>query len=236
MSVTRTALISLLSFLLLVVLPLSLPAQTDSPSRSDSQPAAIATETVSFIKEFPGSDPAYYSITLQANGDAQYRTAPGEKPVEFHVSDSSTQQIFSLAHKLSLFKGVQLESGRKVAQMGKKTFAYENGGERAEISFNHTENLDGAALLALFERLSTTMQHRDRLEYLMRFDRLGVVKELLQLEVDLDGGRLLEPAVLTPLLEKVRTNKALVNVAQERATGILAKLQATSSPAVGTQP
>ena len=222
-----------ISLLFLFALPSSVLAQTDSPAgpEPDSQSAA-ATKTVFFIKEFPGSDPAYYSIALQENGDAQYRTAPGEKPVEFHVSEGSTQQIFSLTQKLSLFKGVQLESGRKVAQMGKKTFAYEGAGERAEVSFNHTENLDGVALLALFERLSATMQHRDRLEYLMRFDRLGVVKELLQLEVDLDGGRLLEPTVLTPLLEKVRTNKALVNVAQERASSILAKLQGTMT----TQP
>ena len=218
---------SAVTLLFLSAMPLAAQAQVDpaAQSRSDS-PAAVAADTVLFTKEFPGSDPAYYSIALQGNGDAQYRTAPGEKPVEFHVSEGSTQQIFSLANKLSLFKGVQLESGRKVAQMGKKTFAYESGGGRAEVSFNHTENLDGAALLALFERLSATMQHRDRLEYLIRFDRLGVVKELLQLEVDLDGGRLLEPTVLTPLLEKVRTNKALVNVAHERASSILAKLQA----------
>jgi hypothetical protein len=72
------------------------------------------------------------------------------------------------------------------------------------------------------------MQHRDRLEYLVRFDRLGIVKELLQLETDLDGGRLLEANLLAPQLEKIQSNKALVNVAHERAAGILTKLHTTS--------
>ena len=188
-------------------------------AQAPSEPSVIYT------KECPGSQPPYISIALKKSGDALYRTAPEEKAAEFHVSDSSTQEIFSLAEKLNFFRGIQLESGRKVAQMGKKTFAYDTGGERAELSFNHTENLDGAALQSLFERLSATMQHRDRLEYLVRFDKLGIVKELLQLEMDLDDGRLLEAALLAPDLEKIRANKSLVNVAHERAAGILAKLQ-----------
>jgi hypothetical protein len=199
------------------------------PSRAMAQVAAVSQPTVSFTKEFPGSEPAYYSISLRQDGEALYRTAPEEKPAEFRLSAESTQPIFSLAQKLSLFREIEVESGRKVAQMGKKTFGYQDGAEATEVSFNHTENPDAVALLALFERLSATMRHRDRLEYLVRFDRLGVVKELLQIEVDLDQGRLLEAALLAPLLEKVRTNKALVNVAQERAGKILAKLP-TASP------
>ena len=97
--------------------------------------------------------------------------------------------------------------------------------QREEISYNHTENADALALTALFERLATTQQHRDRIEYLLRFDRLGIVKELLQLERDFAQGRLLEPALLLPILEKVRTNSDLVNVAHQRAAGIIAILQ-----------
>ena len=183
--------------------------------------------TVTFTKEFPGSNPAYYSITVGENGEATYRTAPEEQPVVFQLSQEAAQQIFSLVQKLNGLKGANFESGRKVAQMGKKTFAFENGSERAEVSYNHSENADALALTILFERLSQTQQHRDRLEYLLRFDRLGVVKELLQLERDLDQGRLLDPSLLLPILEKLRANKALVNVAHDRASGIIAKVEST---------
>jgi hypothetical protein len=121
-----------------------------------------------------------------------------------------------------------LESKRRVASMGKKTFVYENGAERYETSFNHTDLPDAVALTTLFEQLSQTLLHLDRLEYLLQFDRLGIVKELLQLESNLAQGRLLEPALLLPSLERIKNDASLVNVAQSRAAGILSKLQSAS--------
>jgi hypothetical protein len=191
------------------------------------QPAPASLPTVTFTKEFPGSNPDYYSIALRQDGSAFYRTAPDEKPTAFQVSENSAAEVFALAEKLHHFHETVLESKRKVANMGKKTFLYENGQDRGEVSYNHTEDADALALADLFERLANTEQHRDRIEYLRRFDRLGMVKELLQLEIDLDQGRLLEPGLLLPLLEKVQTDQELVNVAHERAAGIIAKLEAT---------
>ena len=192
-------------------------------SWAQSEPAA--PPSITFTKEFPGSQPPYLSLTVRENGEALYRTGPEEKPIEFQLSAGSAEEIFSLARKLDFFRAARLESGRKVAQMGKKTFASTNGSEPAEVSFNHTENPDALALTSLFERLSQTQQHLQKLEYLLRFDRLGIVKELLQLERNLDQGRLFEPTLLLPLLEKVQSNKSLVNVAQSRAAQVIAKLR-----------
>jgi len=214
---SRNHLLAVIAFLL---------ALHSCPEAAAQTPSASAAR-ITFTKEFPGSYPDYYSVSVGEKGDSLYRTAPDEKPVEFQLSQRSAQQIFALAEALNLAKEATWESKRKVAQMGKKSFLFENGNERNEVSFNHTENPDALALTALFERLSKTQQHRDRIEYLLRFDKLGIVKGLLQLEVDLDQGRLLEPALLLPILEKVRSNKSLVNVAQERAAGIIAKLQAS---------
>ena len=183
---------------------------------------------ITYTKEFPGSQPEYVAISVQESGQASYRTAPDEQPVEVQLSPESTREIFALARKLNSFQGASLESNRKVAQMGKKTFAFEHGSERHAASFNHTENPDAVALNALFERLARTEWHRDRLEYLLRFDRLGVVKELLLLESDLDQRELVEPALLLPVLEKARSNRSLVNVAQERAAGIVLKIQSAT--------
>ena len=192
---------------------------------SQPQDAGDSLPTITFTKEFPGSSPEYYSIALRRDGQALYRIAPDEKPTIIPISAESTDQIFALVGTLDYFRGAILESKRNVAHMGKKTFLFESGEDREEISYNHTENADALALTALFERLSTTQQHRDRIEYLLRFDRLGIVKELLQLEIDLDQDRLLDPALLLPVLEKVRTNSSLVNVAHQRAAGIIAKVQ-----------
>lgn len=206
---------------LVVFLLTAMPAP---PAGEQTTPAGLPT--ITFTKEFPGSNPDYYSIVLRKDGTASYRTAPDEEPASFQVSEQSIAEIFALADRLHHFQGLALESKRKVANMGKKTFFYENGVDRGEVSYNHTENAAALALTNLFEKLANTQQHRGRIEYLLRFDRLGIVKELLQVEIDLDQGRMLEPGLLLPILEKVQGNPALVNVAHERAAGIVAKLQA----------
>jgi hypothetical protein len=179
-----------------------------------------------FTKEFPNSQPDYYSISVYENGRATYRTAPGEdSPLEFQVPPETAGEIFSFAGKLNLFRDRNLETSKRVAFMGKKTLAYQKGAEHHEAAFNFTEVPEALALADLFEKISQTEQHLLRLKYLIRFDRLGVEKELLQLEIDLDAGRLLGAAQLSPLLEQIENNRSLVHVAQTRAAQILVKIR-----------
>ena len=192
-----------------------------------AQASAESDPAVIFTKDFPNSTPAYYSITVRESGAAVYRTDPNDDaPIEFRLSGEAAGEIFTLARKLNRFQGATLESNRRVANMGKKTLAYRDGAENHQASFNHTEIPEAMALTALFERISQTQQHALRIEYLIRFDRLGVVKELLQLEIDLDQGRLLDAARLVPVLEQVLKDRSLVQVAQGRAAQIIAKIQA----------
>ena len=80
-----------------------------------------------YSKSFPGSTPAYRDVTLEENGDADYREAADDDlPLKFHLTDAETQTVFALAEKLDHFKH-PLESPLKVAFMGAKTFRYENG-------------------------------------------------------------------------------------------------------------
>ena len=198
-----------------------------SPAHARAQSPEDGAGRITFIKEFPNSKPDYFAVVVESNGETLYRIAPDDdRPLQFRLSAETTQQIFSLARKLNLFREMELESKRRVAHMGAKTPSYENGEENHQVRFNHTDVPEAAELAGLFERISQTQQHALRLEYLMRFDRLGVVKELLSLESNLDQGRLAEPALLAPLLEKVQKDKSIVNVAQGRAAQILKKIQA----------
>ncbi|MBI3894894.1 MAG: hypothetical protein HY313_03085 [Acidobacteria bacterium] len=182
---------------------------------------------ITFTKEFPNSQPAYYAISIREDSTASYRTAPDDtNPLQVQISPELTQQIFSLARKLNLFRDAKLESKRKVASLGKKTLAYQDGSGRYETTFNHTEVSEAIDLTTLFERISQTQQHYLAIEYLLHFDRLGIVKELLRLEANLDQDRLLNAEQLLPLLKKIRDNRSLVQVAQGRAAQIIAKIQA----------
>ena len=195
-------------------------------SAGNTQTSSDSLRRVIFTKEFPNSKPEYFSVTVRENGEVLYRTAPDDDtPLEFRLSADQTKEIFSLAEKINWSPNENLESGRKVASMGKKTLAYQNGAVRNEAMFNHTEVPEALALTTLFERISQTEQHFLRLEYLVRYDRLGVVKELLHLESNLNHGRLLGASHLIPLLEQIRKDRALVHVAQARAAQIIAKIR-----------
>jgi hypothetical protein len=180
-----------------------------------------------FSKDFPGSVPPFYSVTVRESGEAVYKTEPEDaQPIEFRLPPDVTSEIFALAGKLGDSPDQSLESKRRVANMGKKTVELHESGKQFTTSFNHTEVPEALELLGLFERISATQQHAIRLEYLVQFDRLGVVKALLQLEIDLDNGRLVGADQLVPLLERIRNDRAIAQIAKGRAAQILGKIQA----------
>src|SRR3981081_4815198 len=83
-----------------------------------------------YSKSFPGSVPAYVSIEISKDGSSVYQEAVNdEHPVKFAIAPESVSEIFALADKLDHFKR-PIESGLKVANMGAKTFRYENGAEK----------------------------------------------------------------------------------------------------------
>ena len=190
----------------------------------------IGIPRLTFTKEFPRSNPDYYRIELGEDGQARYFTAPPSTSSEdtgtinFRVSPRLARQAFELAARLNYFRGAALETRKKVASMGKKTVVYESGAERSQAVFNYSENSDAMALVELFEKISNTQQHLLALDRLTRFDKLGLMKQLLSLESALDKRDLAEPALLVPALEEISRNNTYLHIAQQRARIILAKI------------
>lgn len=205
-----------ISLLLLLLLPAVAPGQD----------AASPKARITFTKEFPGSAPAYYSVAVTEDGHVVYATEPDDKqPVSFQLSPAVTRQIFETAERLNFFKGAQLETKKKVANMGKKTVRYSRDGVQNEAVFNYTENLDAAALAAIFEKISITEQHLMVLDRVVRFDKLGVMKQLLAIESSMDRKDIIEPGQFVPLLERVAGSTTFMNIARERANYLLSRIK-----------
>src|ERR1700732_4360678 len=99
---------------------------------------ASAAPRLFYSKFFKGSVPEYVSITVERNGDVVYQEAKtDDNPLKLHLSDAETQELFALADKLDHFQR-PLESGLKVANMGTKTFRFEDGAEKHELEFNYS--------------------------------------------------------------------------------------------------
>jgi hypothetical protein len=186
---------------------------------------ADAMPKVVFTKSFPGSVPAWYSISVLQSGDAEYREDPkDENPIKFRMNDADVAQIFELAGKLDYFKR-KLESPAKVARMGDKTFHYEKGSESSETTFNYSEDLDARTITDWFERISETERHLIDLQRVVKYDKLGVNAALLQLEVTFDRKRLIAPAQFLPMLDRVVKNESFMHQARQRAATIAEQIR-----------
>jgi hypothetical protein len=173
-----------------------------------------------YSKSFPGSSPAYAEIKLDKAGAAEYREAPGEdNPITFRLKDAETEEVFGLADKLGHFDHA-LEAPVKVAFMGAKTFRWENGSEKGEVKFNYSQDPSAQALLDWFERMTESAQRNIELERAVKYDHLGIVKALLDLQAAQDKRRLVGMEQFLPMLDRVIKNEGFMHTARERASEI----------------
>ena len=173
-----------------------------------------------YSRSFPGSVPAYFQVTLEQNGEAEYREAPDEdNPLTFHLTEAESREVFGLAEKLDYFKH-PLESQAKVAFMGMKTFRYENGEGKSEVKFNFSEDPQARELADWFERMGESAEHRIDLERTAKYDRLGVLKALLLLESAMDRKRLVGMDQYLPMLDRIAKNESYMHTARARASEI----------------
>ena len=198
-------------------------------ARAAENPAPCA-ERVSFTKVLKGSTPEYVSITVDSSGAALYegrKLDEAATPRTLHLTSTTTRRIFELAATLEYFEPGNLESHRKVANLGNKTFTYENSERKHQVEFNYTQRREAQDLTEIFERISAVAQHIAALEYAIKYDHLNLPAQLRQIQSDLDRRALAEPALMAPTLEKIARNPRFLHLAQSRAQNILGRLHNT---------
>lgn len=179
---------------------------------------------VTFRRIFQGSSPEFIEVTVQSDSNAatyeirQLDEEPGAQP--FEVGETLRSKIFALSQQLNEFQGQDLDVHRKIANLGEKTFRWQQGNVSHETKFNYTLNSAATQLLQIFEGLARQQEHYVLLERRIRYDRLGINDALLQFESDLNRGLLPEPQRLVPLLEQISSDTKFVEIARQRARAL----------------
>jgi hypothetical protein len=198
------------------------------PGKPELEPPSAPT--VTFTYNFPESDPVYFAVVVNALGQAAYESRgvssiSGEprEPfmMRFTISEENRSRIFELAGRAGYFEDDFNYRGRRLASMGAKTLIYEDSGRRGETHFNWSENRAVQELAAIFHRVSTTLESGRRLQYLRRFDRLGLDAELRFLERQTREKKVAEMHAIAPLLREIASDPAVMRVARERAQSVL---------------
>lgn len=171
-----------------------------------------------FIKEFPGSTPEYMAIEIDKDGKGVYKEAvKDDYPIPFELDAAEWETMRALAAKIDQCKR-PLESGLKVANMGAKTLrCFEGGPLPADVKFNYTQDPAGQQLYDWFERIAESAQRYLALERAVKFEKLGVNQELLQLQAAGERGRIVGYDMYLPLLDRIIKNDSYMHMARERA-------------------
>jgi len=199
-------------------------ASASAASKPSSQNAKIT-----FRRIFQGSSPEYIELCIWDDAKTatyeirQMDDDPGSAP--FEVGDALRSKIFGLTAQLHNFQGLDLDVHRKIANLGEKTFRWEQAGVSHETKFNYTLNPAATQLLQIFEGLARQQEHYELITRRMRYDRLGIYDALLQFESDLNRGLLPEPGKLVPLLEQIANDPKFVDVARKRSQLLLSRIQ-----------
>ncbi len=188
--------------------------------------SSLFAQQITFTKSFPGSSPAYMQIRIDPSGATEYREDPADdNPFKFDLPSTDRDTIVALVKKLDNFQR-PLESPAKVANMGMKTFEYQNGTDRHEVKFNYSEDPDARLLADWFERIAETEQERIDLERAAKFDKLGVDKALLRIAATWDRKRLVSPEQMLPMLDRIRKNDSYMHMSRTKASEIAEQIRA----------
>lgn len=192
------------------------------PSPSDPSNTSSAARIV-YTRTLAGSIPEYLAVTVNSDGSGTYEgrsLKEKQPPRPLKLSTATTEQIFALATALDDFR-VPLESHKRVADLGLKTFTFVQGSEKHEVEFNYTTKATARDLTDLFERIAGVEEHMDALQYQVKYDPLSLPRELLQIQIDLQHNALADPELMVPELEEIANNPRLLHIAQVRAQDIL---------------
>jgi hypothetical protein len=227
------------SFLLAALLLCALTG----PAQRVTRPTDPGVSVVAFDLTWEAITPARYFITVDSSGNAKYISCEklqlaqqssngsvGEAMTEpepdfelsFTMSPANRDKIFHLAKDANYFDGVFDYTAHRIANTGKKVLTYADSGRIFQTIYNWSENKSIDQLTKLFQGISYTIEHGRRLQFLRRFDKLGLEKELKGMEEAAQSGYMAEIQIIAPTLENIANDPAILHIARERARRLLA--------------
>jgi hypothetical protein len=186
--------------------------------------------TITFSLDFPGSDPAHYSISVQSDGRARYECLgrisndsddTETYQTEFNFSDANRARIFDLAAQSHYFSG-KIDSGnRKLAFTGAKKLTYRDGQRDSTANYNFSPVPAVQQLTALFQGIAATLEFGRRLDHYHRYQKLALDDELKRMELQAHAGELSELTAVKPILQEIYDDNSVINGARARAQRII---------------
>ncbi len=192
---------------------------------------ASGAPSITFERFWEDFTPQSVTITVSANGAAKYSSRdPGkngdeadEYHTEFTISRARCDKLFRYAGEANYFQGDFTFKKHAVASTGKKTLTYADASRHFNTTYDYSENKAIEEITSIFMGISNTIEHGRKLQFLRRFDKLGLEAELKAMEDAAENHNLVEMQLIAPTLESIAEDAAILNIARQRAHRLLAR-------------
>jgi hypothetical protein len=222
----------------LVACPVVALAQTTDHSTA---PSGKTSAEVSFQFDRSGLAVPRFTVSLHEDGTGTYKADQAEIPAtatsmrgqaaqhidrSINLTPGTVSKIFKAARALNYFNIECASKAKNIADTGKKTLTYTGPDGSGSCTYNYSENKSVDTLTSNFLAIAYTMDEGRRLEFLHRYDRLGLDAEMISLGQELEAGRAMELGTISPVLAAIVDDTAVIQRVRLRAQKMLERVAA----------
>jgi len=218
---------------LLASLALAASAQTTAPTADAS---ASKQAEVSFQFDRPGLPVPRFTLRIHEDGTGSYQADQGEiaatansmrgqaaqhidRPIK--LTSGTVAKIFKAARAADHFNIECASKLKNIANTGKKTLTYTGADGSGSCTYNYSENKSIDTLTGTFLAVAYTIDEGRRLEFLHRYDRLGLDAEMISFSQELEAGRALELPTISSALAAIVDDMSVIQRVRLRAQKML---------------
>ena len=221
-----------------VVVAMSSASVMAGQPATPTDPPAVLQAEVSFQFERIGLPVPRFTIQVREDGTGRYQADEAEssssqsssavryvagKHIDRSItlSSATVAKIFKAARGLDRFNVACASKAKNIADTGKKTLSYVGADGRGSCTYNYSEIKSVTTLTDTFLAIAFTMDEGRKLDFLHRYDRLGLDAEMTTLMHEMDEGRALELGTIAPSLDAIAGDTALIQRVRLRAAKLL---------------
>lgn len=216
----------------LLLLALSAPLAAQQPTAPPYSPKA----EVHFDFERPGLSVPKFGLNINEDGTGIYTAEDVSSPTpqkihrEFLLTEATTKKLLSLARAANLSAEACGTKARNIANTGKKTITLISSGATTSCTYNYSDNKEVETLTDTFLAIAETLDMGRRLDFLHRFDRLGLNDAMASLDQEVSEGHALEVGTIAASLRSIVEDTEVMQRVRARAAAILARIPPDTAP------
>jgi hypothetical protein len=186
---------------------------------------ANAPAQISLQFDRPGLPVPHFVLLVREDGTGRYQaqqvarsssdgSVRGEAAQQIdrtmNLSASTVTKLFKDARASNDFRIVCASKLKHIASTGDKTLSYTGPDGAGSCAYNYSEDKAVAAITDTLLAIAFTMDEGRKLEFLHRYDRLGLDAEMNFLSQEVAAGRALELATIAPTLASIADDTSVM--------------------------